>query len=173
MLTLHLSDYQDRFAIWADTASGRGDAGVDYPYQADYDQLLAALAAIGFQRPAELPVETVWIWTPALDGRVLLPGQAGMGEGLSLAPRELRVLLPEPAQVLEWLLSPVMPDAPREGSELAVWRALLQLAASLLALTRCSFSLVFSMYCCSRSRLRRSASCALARPSVRRSRNSS
>ncbi|MEZ0370518.1 MAG: DEAD/DEAH box helicase, partial [Candidatus Sericytochromatia bacterium] len=132
MLTLHLSDYLGQFALWAETDRPTDHAATDYPFQVSRETLLAALAALGFQQPQELEQARVWIWAPSHEGHFFSSGLP-LPEGLGLAPRELMVLLPQPAQVVEWLASrPLVPGLDL-APELKLWHQLLRLADSLIA----------------------------------------
>lgn len=131
-LCLHLSDFHGSFALWAETTRPGPAAPTEYPFQASLESLAAALKTRGLG--GELPDTVVWLWAPCHEGHFFSSREA-LPPGLSLAPRELKVLLPSPEQVVTWLMNLDEGPGPDSvaGAELALWQQLLRLADSLLA----------------------------------------
>lgn len=128
MLTLHLGDYQGRFALWAETIPFQDLPLTDFPFQASLPQFQDLLRELGL--PAAESLETVWLWAPAHDGYIF--GSGPLPEGLHLAPKDLNVWL-VPALELVALLQDLQPlPELRYAPEFKLWQQLLRLATSLL-----------------------------------------
>lgn len=127
---LHLADCEHRFALWAESSSAFAANETDFPFQSNREDLNTGLQAAGFERPEKLSERRVWIWAPGHEGH-FFASDTPMPPGLSLAPRELGVLSPEPLEISRWL-SRLTANTPGLGPEFAVWFQLLRLAASLL-----------------------------------------
>ncbi len=127
---LHLAECDQRFALWAEASDAFARNETDFPFQSDRARLENSLRATGFYAPEALREQRYWIWAPGHEGHFFASDNP-MPPGLSLAPRELSVLIPEPLELCRWLVH-LNPQSAELGPEFLVWLQLLRLAASLI-----------------------------------------